>query len=313
MIEVVFSESAEGALKLAKGFGKGKYSGGCVGVILRHEDGREAAPEELEAARREFEERQRKEWEEAIPMEGSAGDVFGFHLALSFGDISRENFWAGRKRALERLWFSMPGMDEEIERLVGGCARKLEKLLARAESEAVRIWYSGNPDEICGMHWMMAQLNGICRDVHLVRLPEREVREDEIRTYSGWGDVAPGEWGRFLQYEQPAAPELRRWCMCRWRDMEEENAPLRGELGGKLCSLREDVYDWHIRREIEAMPGEFHQGRLIGNVLGKYALGISDGFVALRMEKMIGEGELIPVTDAQAGEPLYHRKLKKRS
>ena len=59
MIEIVFSESAGGSLKVAQHFGEGNYRGVST-VILGHSDGREATQGELEQARQEFE---RKEQE----------------------------------------------------------------------------------------------------------------------------------------------------------------------------------------------------------------------------------------------------------
>lgn len=36
MIEVVFGESASGSLKIAQGYGRGKYRGGAVSVFIRN-------------------------------------------------------------------------------------------------------------------------------------------------------------------------------------------------------------------------------------------------------------------------------------
>lgn len=54
MIEIVFGESAEGSLKVAQRYGKGKYPDGTVSVFLCHKDGCEAMDEELEVAKQEY-------------------------------------------------------------------------------------------------------------------------------------------------------------------------------------------------------------------------------------------------------------------
>lgn len=36
MLEIVFGESAAGALKIAQGFGRGEYAGGCTSLFIRH-------------------------------------------------------------------------------------------------------------------------------------------------------------------------------------------------------------------------------------------------------------------------------------
>lgn len=310
MLEIVFGESAGGSLKIAQSYGRGEYRGGCMSVFMRHEDGRDATPEEIEAKRREIEEQNRREWEEAVPLGGNAGDVFEFGLGLGFGDISRENFWENRKQALRKL-LCWPGAQEHVCSLIDSAREKLEVLLERAKSEPVRIWYSSNPDEICGMHWVMAQLGGACTDVRLVRLPDWETRGEILLSHSGWGEIGPGDWHRYLKYEESAAPVFRRACVARWRELEEENTPLRAELSGRLAGFPEDIYDHFIRQELAAQPEEFHQARFIGDVIAKHHLG--DGFIALRMEKMIENGELVPATEAGEGNPVYRRILRKRS
>ncbi|MGN0403626.1 MAG: hypothetical protein ACI4F1_00240 [Bariatricus sp.] len=103
MIEIVFGESAEGSLKVAQSYGRGKYPGGAVSVFLCHKDGREASEEELEAAKREYMERDRAAWEKAAPLGGTAADVFGFDLMLSVGDISGEETGDERQKLLESM------------------------------------------------------------------------------------------------------------------------------------------------------------------------------------------------------------------
>ena len=66
MLEIVFSESACGALKLAQRYGEGRYRGGAIGVIARNKDGSEPSQEERDKLRREAEERERRAWERAV-------------------------------------------------------------------------------------------------------------------------------------------------------------------------------------------------------------------------------------------------------
>lgn len=68
MIEIVFSDSACGSLKVAQHYGEGKYQGGCFGVIISHADGSKPTKKEVEAAQREAEEKARLAWESAVPL-----------------------------------------------------------------------------------------------------------------------------------------------------------------------------------------------------------------------------------------------------
>ena len=100
-------------------------------------------------------------------------------------------------------------------------------------------------------------------------------------------------------------------CATKWSQLKEENAPLRVLLNGQLQSASEDIYDSFILREILAQPEVFNEAFVIGNVLGKYQLGIGDAWVAQRIDKMIAEGKLEIVERAPADHPVYRQKLRK--
>ncbi len=310
MIEIVFSESAESGLKIAQSYGKGRYQGGCTAVFLGKIDGRRPTAQELEAARREAEEKERRAWEEARPIGGRAGDVFSFPLALSYGEISADHFWEKRKSALKQLSTCWPEHNC-AEQWISESQEKLKTVLERCSTEAVRIWTGDNPDEACGMHWMLSMLIKRTEEVRLVKLPNEEVRGDVLREYRGWGEVLPGEWSRFLEYEETLSKLQIRSRVCRWRELQEENMPLRAVVSGRLTSLNADAFDHFICMEIDRAETEFRQARIIGNVLGKYPIGVGDGFLAMRMEEMLRAGKLEILADAGEGEPSYRRILRK--
>jgi hypothetical protein len=196
MIEIAFSDSACGSLKMAQHYGKGKYHGGGVGVIVSHSDGSKPTKEEIEAAQREAEKREQLAWENAIPLGGNSADVYGFGLALSIGDISENEPDIRRKQVMEWLYSIYP--DHEGHQAAGELLHRAKENLKTvrsraAEGEALRVWYSNQPDELCGMYWLMAQLDPLkenCGPISLVRLPEWEVDEnDNIVRKSGWGDI----------------------------------------------------------------------------------------------------------------------------
>ena len=310
MIEIVFSESAEGGLKLAQSYGRGKCHGGCASVFLGMINGRKPTAAEIEAARLEAEEKERRAWEEAQPIGGSAADVYCFPLALGFGEISECGFWEKRRYALEQLTAIWPEHIEHENR-ISGAKKNLEAVLARCRDETVRIWTSDNPDEACGMHWLLAQLVKKACEIRIVKLPKEELRENSLTEYLGWAEVHPGEWHRFLKYEEVLSDLQIRARVCRWRELQEENMPLRVMVGGRLTSMNADAFDHFIRWEIDQAGQEFRQARVIGAVLGKHPFGFGDGFIAMRMEEMIRRGELEILEEAGEGEPSYRRKLKK--
>ena len=69
-----------------------------------------------------------------------------------------------------------------------------------------------------------------------------------------WGEVSPGEWGKYITLQEKAKPVFLSACAMKWNQLQNENAPLRAMLNGKLQSVSEDIYDSFILREIAEQP-----------------------------------------------------------
>ena len=317
MIEVVFSESAYGSLQVGQSYGTGKYNSGATSVFIRKKDGSKPTEEELREAQMQAEEKARRDWENAVPLGSQPKDIFCFDVAFSVGEITETGFGKQRRDALELLASVWP-MEDIISQIDDRLKRNqeaLDSVLARcADGESVRVWYSHNPDEMCGMYWLLSQLRPLKQRgrILLVKLPEWEYKDEmTICTHNGWGEIGPGEWGRYQSIQQEAQPAFLALCSTKWSQLKEENARLRIFLNGQLQSAPEDVYDSFITREIDKQPEAFVEAMVIGNVLGKYQLGIGDAWIALRMEKMIAEGRLEVIDSAPAGALIYRQKLRK--
>ncbi|MFV0399112.1 MAG: DUF3658 domain-containing protein [Oscillospiraceae bacterium] len=317
-IEIVFSDSALGSLKIAQHYGEGPYQEQAVGIILSRPDGAEPTREEIDDAVREMEQRERAAWENAEPMGGESDDVFGFGLGLSMGDISEDMPGEKRQKALNWLFSIYPGHEgEEITREhIYRAKESLAAVRNRMKSgEALRLWYSHSPDELCGLYWFLAQVKDLCGEnaqISLVRLPEWEADAcGNIVQHTSWGEIAPGEWHRYLSREKAAPSVFYQSSAAHWQQLQEENAPLRAVLNGQLVSVEETLYDSFIRREIADEDEVFQEAMVIGRVLGKYSLGIGDAWVAHRIEEMIRRGILEPASEARQDAPIYHRMLKK--
>lgn len=306
MIEILFSESAAGSMKLAKGIKN--IVGSSTAIFVHSDDGADISPEELEAERLRVEEENQKKRENAIQVEGTPRDVACFPLNLSMGDISAP-FSGERAEYLQStVMVGGPNFSRIGAELMETARKSLERV--RAAREPVRIWTSRNPDEFCGFCHILTQLPKDA-DIRVVELPEYEVFGKETRTYSDWGEIDPYELGRFQTLERPLSTTERRYFSMLWRTMQEENSPLRAMVNGQLLSVGADFYDGIILREIEKQPVEFHEGRLIGDVLGRYQLGLGDSIIALRIEEFISRGMLTPATEAEPDRPIYHRFLRK--
>lgn len=320
MIEIVFSESACGSLKIAQTYGKGKYRGSAISVFMKHEDGSVPSSDEMKKAQLQAQEQEQERisWENAIPLGGKSRDVYCFDMALSVGDISDNGIGEQRKEVLRKMlsvWFA-EDLDYQVEEKIQKIKTALSSVIERyVAGEEVRIWYSYNPDELCGMYWLMKQLQPLnCQTtIYLVKLPVWEYgKENTMTSKIAWGEVSPGEWGNYITLQEKAQPVFISACAAKWNQLQNENAPLRVMLNGKLQSVSEDIYDSFILREIAAQPEQFKMATVIGNVLGKYQLGISDVWIANRIDKMIENDILNIVQDAPKGETSYRRILRKK-
>lgn len=314
MVEIVFSESACGSLKQAQSFGIGKYRGRSVGVFFSVDH---PSPDEITNAARRAEEQARRDWKQAIPLGGKPTDVHCIDLAWSVGEISDNMIGEQRRETLKRLRAVWPvgDIDSQIEETLRVSSDALSTVLNRcASGECIRIWYSHNPNELCGMYWLMTHLHGLKSrgEIRAVKLPVWEYSgEASITMRTGWGEIGPGEWGWYLSRQEIIQPAFLSTCAMKWRQLQEENTPLRILLNGHLQSAPADIYDSFILREIAAQPGEFWESHVIGNVIGKYQLGIGDAWISLRIEEMIKEGLLHIVREAPASDPVYRRILGK--
>lgn len=315
MIEIVFSDSAGGSLKMAQRYGEGEFEQGAIGVIANREDGEKLTEEELDLLWREIEDRQRLEWAMATPLGGSPADVYAFHMALSLGGLS--DLWAMRERALQWLWSVYPeDMGSSAEQMIGRMRADLQAVLGRAAAgESLRIWYSRQPDELCGLYWFLSELQPIeekLGEVYLVQIPEWELDEsDDLKRIAGSGEVSAAGWHRHLALQRLMAPAFLRHCAECFFRLRAEDAPLRAVITDEVMSVSEDFYDAFIAREIAGEAEEFAEARLIGGMLGQYRLGIGDAFIAHRIDAMVSDGRLAVVKPAPEDAPRYHRTLRK--
>lgn len=317
MIEIVFSDSACGSLKAAQHFGEGEYSGSAFAVLAS--DGSQPTMEEFRQAQQEFQASERAAWENAVPMGGHIADIYGFSFYLSIGDISEHQLLQKRHEVLRRLFSIFPsdmnGTESAANVLIQQVHNTLQEVLSRSVGgESIRIWYSSQPDEACGLCWFLAQLENLKQPhgkVFLIKLPEIEQKQQEIVQHVSWGEIAPEEWIHYVPLQQQASPVFCQACAEKWHCLQQENTPLRAVLNGQLVSMPETLYDSVILREITAQGEIFHEAAVIGTILGRYQLGISDAWIAMRIQQMISDGILEPVSQPKKDDPLYHRKLRK--
>lgn len=305
MLEIVFSRSACSSLCQAPSYGRGPFPADAAVTQLFAADGT-ASRQELEEALRQAEEAQRQDWKSAVPLEIRPQDIYCLDLSLSMGDISGSCLDSRREAALEKLyavWDSDTARLQAAEQLQAAGAALAAVTAAYNAGEPLRIWYSTQPDELCGLYWLLAQLRPRGREggIHLVELQ---------KSGRGWGEVSPGAWGRHLARQRVASPALLSDCAETWRRLQAENSPLRATVDGRPASAAATLYDPDILRALERQPERFSMSTLIAEVLNVQP-NTSDAWLTLRLEHLIGQGALEPLEEVPMDAPRYRRKVRK--
>lgn len=303
MVQLCFGDSVKGMMKCAPLFGN--EVGGVTAVVLSSAKPlknplekaafavyrRLAAPFYKHRAQKEAARRRA----EAVPVDYAPDDVLALPGDLNEGDIAGEILSDARKEYTRNwLCFSPHGEeaanDAELERYWQACCSDLQAICTRAKAgEPVRIWYDDTPGTLCGLYAAAALLETAPCTITVVKAPEWEAR-GAVTVRAALAERGPGQLGGLLKWERPLPAAERRTLADRWRSLQQENAPLRAVMDGKLCSVPPDFYDAAILEKAPA--GEFMTAQLIGKVLAECRLGIGDQLIYRRIEQLIHAGRL---------------------
>lgn len=312
MLQVVFSDSECGALKQATRCRPSSWDDGPVGFIFEQEPSQEEKDQAIAQLKAQWEKENRR----ARPVGGNPGDVLCPCVGLDVGPLVgpdvekiRFNLLTARLGGDFPLSDCEPNDHTQRDMLWENCRRDRERLLEGGKhGEAVRIWYSNAPYSLCGFYDVLWQLQDYDCPVTAVEMPKWMPREDDTaQSCLGWGELPPGDWAAYLPLEREIPKNVRRAIAIEWSQLREENAPLRAVVNGRLRSVEEAFYDPFIRAHIP--DGTFRVSRLIGDVIGRCQLGISDWWIAKRIQAMESRGELITVTESGS---FYRNEMRLR-
>lgn len=313
MLEIVFSDSAAGSMKM--GMCRGSEIGGCLGIIATDENGRPLPPEEMARLQREAEEKMRRDRAEALPLEGNPRDILPFSLALDVGPLDEEGVGPLREETLARLCALYPQGQQAAREMLTAARRHLEQVLTRAAGEPLRFWVSQTPAEVCGLRWLLDQLRPLGwenLELQIVRLTDTAAVPELAGACGGSGSVQPHQWGRLAQQARPLPAQQAQALADHWLRLKKESAPLRAILNGMLVSAPATLYDPYLQQVLDEQEETFPEAVLIGRTLGRFPLGFGDAWLDLRVEQWIADGKLTVVTPAAPDMPRYHRQLRKR-
>lgn len=292
MLEVCFSDSVKGSLKMAQNCG-GKFNG-AVGFIGDKKN--LFSFFEKKKALKAFKKRQEELEKRAVPLGGCMKDIVGVSFGLSQGDIKEPIIFDDCPR--KEHTYSMFDIDnhnnqENVENYIYEFWQNnlddLEKL--KSKPEKIRIWLDHTPDAQCGLLFIVNLLEDSATEISVVELPKRIKRDDHCEIeYRGWGEVEPELFGTFLDREKQLTKQEIKELSKQWQILKNENTSLRVVENGIVISAYESYYDDSIRKEFPKDSCKI--ANIIGNSLSQQKLLIGDVFIAKRIKTFIENGEL---------------------
>lgn len=292
MIEVLFGESEAASMKAAKSSVIYSKTNGPTSVF--------AVGKKVKSVQEEF------CWVEGIPEE-----VICLGVMLDIGDIKAPVSSDYRKNLIYSMLYqeqcgSNPEMQKELLQVGNEYVKELSRLKKYVEDgEHIRIWYSKSPYSICGLYFVCDYLKQYKNQICVVKLPEYRVKANIIIEYQNWGEVAAEEFSYFLKYQEELSEHERRMFASKWLELVEENSKLRVVVNNQLISAPEIFYDDIIWNSLGNKT--IKQARLIGNMLGKYRIGIGDWWYAKRIQYFIEQGMIEVIEDS---EKKYERIIR---
>lgn len=306
MLEVVFGDSARGAVKMAKNFKPNNMGASSIGII----GGEALSKVKFKKERKEFQKKIQEQESKGQALGGNSQDVVSIGFALDIGDISDEIDSEQRKKEFVRVYGRVSFCETEIEDYFRSIREDFEKLLTAAKNrQPIRIWKSHAPFSACGFAFVCNALKDIDCEISVVEFPDY-VRNPfhESVFCTDWAEIHPGQFYKFLTHEREISDIEKQEQSQLWVNLKTENAPLRAVVNGRLISVPEEFYDPIIMKSIP--DSEFLLAQLIGTILAKYPLGVGDGWYALRINQMIAQGRLEIIGDTDPSHP-YGKHLKK--
>lgn len=284
MIEVLFGESEAASMKAAKNKVISMVSDGPTALFCA---GKKKPPEREGAG-----------W-----IEGTPDEVICLAFMLDIGDISQDVDGEYRKDLIYSMqnhgqWEAGSEMDRELREQGAVYVRELERLKGfLEEGKEVRIWYSRSAYSLCGLYFVCGLLRQYPNKVYVVELPEYRTYKNTIQTYQNWGEIAAEEFSLFLEYQREISNlEIKRYNQI-WKELIEDNSPLRAVVNNRVLGVEEDFYDFLIWKKISEKS--IKEARLIGNLLGYYQICVGDWWYAKRIQYYIEQGRIEIVEDSE--------------
>lgn len=239
------------------------------------------------------------------------GVTYSF-CGLEFGKIDEGNFIESRKKRID-FAFAICSPKERKKILKEEVSRFNEIIETAKKGEILRIWCATTPCAKSGFYHLIYNLQGIECPILVVEMPASfsSYRSGDENVDHSWGEVEPKMMEKGVLFQRELLREERDIIASKWAKLVEENADLRLNIDGELTSVPIDYMDKEI---MDAAPlEEFKMVTLIGFILAHSRHGVSDSFIAERIEVLIEKNDLTVIKRAKKREDYYRDTILKRT
>ena len=141
---------------------------------------------------------------------------------------------------------------------------------------------------------------------------QKERMTDGIAYFSAVGEVAPNLMLYFYHHRRQLTETEQGQLLSGWKRLQEENAPLRAMVDGRVQTVPADFYDEAIVSGItEAeMPAAHAVGRAMGELDMKTGNRVGDMFIFARIRALAQAGKIQIVHDAPTYRDMTIRKIR---
>ncbi len=239
-------------------------------------------------------------------------NIFSLILGLDLGDISElepgekrvkdfVKLYGEEDNLLRTEWFY-----EQLDRI-----EKIKELLRKGHeiriwySENAREFCG-----FCWLLTIL-DLWGIENDrILFEKLPNSIIHYNgEFETFGSSGMFDP-EFLQLWACEQRYLTEsYKKYHINQWKRAMAENKGMRITLNEQILSVNVDFYDSVILSEIEKLDDVFREAEAVGQIIAK--LYTTDAFIVQRIDTMIEQGRFEIVEEAKNNQPNYFRLLRK--
>ena len=239
-------------------------------------------------------------------------DVVFLYTDLAYGKIDPENFENARIQRLKDYFRGCAA--SEVISYFNDRKDSFERVLAAAKAgEELRIWCSDCPFSKAGLYHLIYNLQNTNCTIYVIELPAKDNNIESKDRETSWAEMSLRNIAYAALVPRVLTNYDKKSIANKWRKLVDENAMLRLNINGELCSLAEDYLDEDF---LNYLPqGEQTLSNYIGILMLNCIHCIDITFITQRIEHLIAIGKILVIkrADEDKGEHYRAHTILKRT